>query len=44
MRRIDSVTLENFRGIREGAVTGLVDVNILVGRNNSGKTILLGPG
>ncbi len=38
MLRISSVTLTNFRGIREGKVDGLVDVNIVIGRNNSGKS------
>ncbi len=38
MKGIRSVRLEHFRGVREGGVDGLVDVNILGGRNNSGKT------
>ena len=40
MKGIRSVRLEHFRGVREGGVDGLVDVNILVGRNNSGKTTI----
>lgn len=38
MKRIDRVALSGFRGIRQGHVGGLVDVNVIVGRNNSGKS------
>lgn len=41
MIRLQSLTIENFRGIREGKIEGLTAVNILVGRNNSGKTTVL---
>ena len=30
--------IENFRGIREGKLTDLADVNVLIGRNGSGKS------
>ncbi len=33
--------IENLRGIRDGTLDGLTDVNILVGRNNSGKSTVL---
>ena len=36
--RISSVAIKNFRGIREGVVKGLSAINLVVGRNNSGKT------
>jgi hypothetical protein len=35
---LDAVEIRGFRGIREGTLEGLADVNVLVGRNNSGKT------
>ena len=38
MLRLDEIKIERFRGIREGTISGLADVNILVGRNNCGKT------
>lgn len=38
MIRLQSLSIKNFRGIREGQIEGLADVNVLVGRNNSGKT------
>lgn len=41
MLLLTSFTVENFRGIRQGTVSGLTDVNVLIGRNNSGKTTLL---
>lgn len=41
MERITTVSLTGFRGVREGAVDGLVDVNVLVGRNNSGKSTVV---
>ena len=41
MERITRVSLTGFRGVREGAVDGLVDVNVLVGRNNSGKSTVV---
>jgi uncharacterized protein len=41
MLLLTSFTVENFRGIRQGTVNGLTDVNVIIGRNNSGKTTLL---
>ncbi len=41
MLLLTEFTVENFRGIRQGTVSGLTDVNVLIGRNNSGKTTLL---
>ncbi|MBI5481825.1 MAG: AAA family ATPase [Deltaproteobacteria bacterium] len=38
MLRVESVSISAFRGIREGSIAGLADVNVLVGRNNSGKS------
>jgi hypothetical protein len=41
MIRVKSVQISRFRGIREGAVRNFADVNLLVGRNNSGKTTVV---
>jgi hypothetical protein len=41
MIRLKSIQIGNFRGIREGAVRDFADVNILVGRNNSGKSTIV---
>jgi hypothetical protein len=41
MARLRSLLIQNFRGIREGKIDGLTDVNVLVGRNNSGKTTVV---
>ncbi|MBI1904498.1 MAG: AAA family ATPase [Planctomycetia bacterium] len=41
MLRIESVNIKWFRGIREGSISGLTDVNVLVGRNNCGKTTVV---
>lgn len=41
MNRIEAISIRNFRGIREGKIESLADVNLLVGRNNSGKTTVL---
>lgn len=41
MLRLESLSIKNFRGIREGQIDGLADVNVLVGRNNSGKTTVV---
>jgi predicted ATPase len=41
MIRLQSISIECFRGIREGRIKGLTDVNLLVGRNNSGKTTVV---
>ena len=38
---IRSITIRRFRGFREIKVEGLASINLLVGRNNSGKTTLL---
>lgn len=36
-----SLEIQNFKGIKEGKVDELAQVNILVGRNNSGKSTIL---
>jgi hypothetical protein len=41
MAKLSSLSIENFRGIREGSISDFTDVNILVGRNNSGKTTII---
>jgi hypothetical protein len=41
MIRVKSVQISRFRGIREGAVRDFADVNLLVGRNNSGKSTVV---
>lgn len=38
MIRLESISISRFRGIREGKLEGLADVNLLIGRNNSGKS------
>ena len=38
MVRLESVQISRFRGIREGTVDGFADVNLIIGRNNSGKS------
>jgi hypothetical protein len=38
---IASVSIENFRGVREGGVEGLAPISILVGPNNTGKSTVL---
>jgi hypothetical protein len=38
---ITSVEVENFRGIERLSVTGLGRVNLVIGKNNSGKTALM---
>ncbi len=38
---ITSVSIENFRGVREGKVEGLAPISILVGPNNAGKSTVL---
>jgi predicted ATPase len=40
MLLLSSIEIENFRGIRHGKVEGLTEVNVLIGRNNCGKTTL----
>jgi AAA15 family ATPase/GTPase len=41
MIRVKSVHISRFRCIRDGAVRDFADVNLLVGRNNSGKTTVV---
>ena len=41
MRHINSLHIGSFRGLRDVKLDQLADVNIFVGRNNSGKTTLL---
>lgn len=41
MIRLKSLAIEHFRGIRKGRIDDFADVNILVGRNNSGKTTVV---
>jgi hypothetical protein len=38
---LQSISLNRFRGVQSGTVRGLTDVNLLIGRNNSGKTTVL---
>lgn len=38
MPKVLSIEVSRFRGIREGKVRDLADVNVVVGRNNSGKS------
>lgn len=38
---IRSLSIKNFRGIKEGRIEGLGQVNIFIGKNNSGKSTLL---
>jgi AAA15 family ATPase/GTPase len=38
---IQSISIQNFRGIRESELKDFADVNVFVGRNNSGKTTVL---
>lgn len=41
MLGLRTLTLENYRGIRRGTLDGLTEVNILIGRNNCGKSTIL---
>lgn len=38
---IESMVVRNFRGIRECSMDGFADVNVLIGRNGSGKSTIL---
>lgn len=38
---LKSVVIHNLRGVREGLIEGLEDVNILIGRNGCGKSTVL---
>jgi len=35
------LTIKNFRGISEGYIEGFGELNVFVGRNNSGKSSVL---
>ena len=37
---LTNIRIERFRGIQKTAVTNLADINVFVGKNNSGKTTL----
>ena len=41
MAAITSVEIENFRCFQKLRVDGLAQVNLIVGANNAGKTVLL---
>jgi energy-coupling factor transporter ATP-binding protein EcfA2 len=41
MKGIEWIAIENLRGIREGRNEGFVDVNVLVGKNNCGKSTVV---
>lgn len=38
---IRTIDLHNFKGIKDGEISGLGDINIFIGPNNSGKSTLL---
>ncbi len=38
---LSSLEIKNFKGIKEGTIPNLAQVNVLVGRNNSGKSTVL---
>ncbi len=38
---LSSITIRNFRGIKEGTIQDLSNINIFVGRNNTGKSSVL---
>ena len=38
---VDEIKIENFRGIRQGTLSALAPLSILVGPNNSGKSTVL---
>jgi len=38
---VRDITIRNFRGIKEGRLRGLEQVNILIGKNNTGKSTIL---
>jgi len=38
---IESIAIRNFRGILECSISGFTDVNVLIGRNGSGKSTIL---
>ena len=41
MLKLQTITIERFRGIRSGTLDNFASVNLLIGRNNSGKTTVL---
>jgi hypothetical protein len=41
MLRVKSIHISRFRGIREGEVKDFADVNLLIGRNNCGKSTVV---
>ena len=41
MAMLSSLEINNFKGIKTGAISDLAQVNVLVGRNNSGKSTVL---
>ena len=41
MIRVNSIEISRFRGIREGIVRDFADVNLFIGRNNSGKSTVV---
>ena len=41
MLLLESIEIHNFRGIENGRVEGLAEVNVFVGRNNSGKSTVV---
>ena len=40
MTRLNSIRILHFRGIREGEIKDFADVNLLIGRNDSGKSTI----
>lgn len=38
---IDGLRIQDFKGIRDGVISGMSDVNIFVGANNAGKSTVL---
>ncbi len=41
MKISDTIHIHNFRGIQNGTIAGLGDINFFVGQNNSGKSTIL---
>lgn len=41
MSKIEKINIKNYRGIQDLSISGLTNINILVGDNNAGKTSLL---
>ena len=38
---LKALRIENFRGIKKGALEDLAQINLLAGQNNSGKSTIL---